>query len=58
MKRKAIDAMTHLECYIELQDEWIPEDECNSVDFEIVYGRMTLEQIRAELTRRRLPFRR
>jgi hypothetical protein len=53
IRRKLVATMTHLECYVELQDEWIPEDECNSVDFEIVYGRMTLEEIRSELHRRR-----
>lgn len=50
---KNIEEMTHLECYIELQDEWVSEDECNSVDFEIEYGRMTLMQIRHTLGVRR-----
>ena len=53
MNNRPVSTMTHHECYIELQDEWISEDECNSVDFEIIYGRMTLQQIQAELRRRR-----
>lgn len=38
-----------------LQDFLISEDECNSVDFEIIYGCMTLEQLLTEI-RTRLEF--
>jgi hypothetical protein len=50
---KSVAEMSHLECYVELQDQWISEDACNSVEFEATYGRMELEAIRALLQERR-----
>jgi hypothetical protein len=41
-----VNDLSHQDAYKELQDFWIPEDECNSDDFEAVYGRMSLTEIR------------
>lgn len=35
-----------------LQDYLVPEEECNSVDFEVIYGRMTEEELIDEIIKR------
>lgn len=45
--------MTHLECRMELQDAWISEEEFNSVEFDAIFSRYSLDEIRAELEKRR-----
>lgn len=52
-EQRQVLAMSHMECAVELQDEWIPEEELNSEDFEAKYCRYTLDDIRAEVIRYR-----
>jgi len=42
----------HQIAYSILQDHLISEDECNSVDFEVIYGRKTLMELLEEIERR------
>lgn len=42
----------HRQAYSILQDYLIPEDECNSVDFDAVYGRKPLTELLDEIKNR------
>lgn len=52
-EQRIVMGMSHGECYTEIQDEWVPEEELNSEDFETKYSRLTLAEIRAEVIRHR-----
>lgn len=42
----------HAKAYKILQDHLIPEEECNSVDFEAIYSRKTLDELLDEIEKR------
>jgi hypothetical protein len=48
---RQVNTMDHLECYVELQDFHIPEDELNSVEFDAKYCRYNIDEMRAEVIR-------
>lgn len=45
--------MSHRECYRELQDKWVTEDDLNSEDFEAKYMHFSVNDMRKELIKYR-----
>ena len=46
---RQINGMDRADCWQELQDVHIPEDDLNSVDFDAKYSRYTIDDLRVEV---------